>query len=161
MSEMTELKPSPQGDTRRGIDIMLWVMQGLLALVFLYTGVMKLVAPIDTMAQTMAWVGDVPSGLVRFIGLAEVAGAIGIFLPAATRIAPGLTPLSGLGLLSLMVLASLFHIARGEYAMLITTVSLGAVATLVGWGRYRTIPILPRSQDKEHHEPPGLATPQH
>jgi len=159
MSTIT-VEGKPKGDTQRGVNVMLWIMQALLALVFLYTGVMKLVAPIDTMAQSMAWVAEVPAGLVRFIGLCEVAGAIGIFLPAATHIAPKLTPLSGLGFVSLMVLASLFHIARAEYPVLIITLSLGVLSALVAWGRYRTVPILSRKEQppSSHAEPPGQAT---
>jgi len=82
----------------------------------------------------MAW-------LVRFIGVAEVAGAIGLILPAATRIKPVLTPLAAVGILVIMVLATGFHIYKGEFHALPVTLLLGAMATFVAWGRFRKAPI--------------------
>jgi putative oxidoreductase len=69
------------GQRSNGIHIALWVVQILLAVVFLMTGATKAFMPLDEVAKTMRWVPDVPAGLVRFIGLAELAGALGLVLP--------------------------------------------------------------------------------
>lgn len=70
---------------------LLWIVQSLLALSFLAAGVMKSVRPLEQLKQSMAWVGRVPPMLVRFIGICELLGAIGLVLPLATGILPGLT----------------------------------------------------------------------
>jgi hypothetical protein len=82
---------------------------------------------------------------IRFIGLCELAGAIGIILPAATRILPFLTPLAALGFVTIQVLAIGFHAIRGETAMSwpINALLLG-LSLFVLWGRTRKLPIQPR-----------------
>src|SRR6266508_892297 len=67
----------------------LWLVQGLLALAFLLAGLMKLTQPMDVLETSMGWPAALPAPLVRFIGLAELLGAIGLILPALTRIRPG------------------------------------------------------------------------
>jgi putative oxidoreductase len=78
--------------------------------------------------------GDVPRWLVRFIGTSELLGALGLILPAAMRIKPALTGFAALGLLTIMVLAALFHVSRGEFGMLPINSVLGALAAFVAWG---------------------------
>ena len=78
----------------RGLTIALWIAQLLLFGGFGSAGLMKSTMPLDQLAAMMPWAGDVPGRLVRFIGLSELAGAIGVLLPAMTRIRPGLTPLA-------------------------------------------------------------------
>lgn len=123
----------------------LWVVQVLLALAFGAAGMMKLGMPIETLAAQMAWVNSTPELLVRFIGLAEVAGALGMILPAATRILPWLTPLAALGFVVIQVLAIITHALLGELLMVlpVNLVLLG-LAALVAWGRWRIAPIVPR-----------------
>jgi putative oxidoreductase len=122
----------------------LWVVQILLALFFGMVGAMKLTQPIDVLAANMRWPGDVPALLVRFIGLCELLAAIGLLLPAATRIKPALTPLAALGLVTVMALAVLFHCVRGEFGALPVLIVLGGLAAFVAWGRIRKAPIVPR-----------------
>ena len=129
---------------RRALHIALWVAQVLLAAMFLMTGGMKLSQPISALAAQLPWVTSVPEALVRFIGVAEVAGALGLVLPALTRIQPRLTALAALGLVVVMVLASAFHLSRGEGAMLPMNLAIAAVAAFVAWGRGRAAPIAPR-----------------
>ena len=129
---------------RRGLRIALWVAQVLLAVAFGMSGLMKLSTPIADLAAQMAWVGSVPAALVRFIGAAELAGAIGLILPALTRIQPRLTALAAVGLIVVMVLASIVHVSRGEFGMLPVNVVLGALAAFVAWGRSKAAPIAPR-----------------
>ncbi len=126
------------------VSVLLWVAQVLLAAAFGMAGVMKSTMPIVDLAQAMKWPGEVPPALVRFIGLSELAGAIGLVLPAITRIKPGLTPLAASGLVLVMILAAIFHITRGELAMLPGPIVLGLLAAFVAWGRSTRAPIAAR-----------------
>jgi uncharacterized membrane protein YphA (DoxX/SURF4 family) len=126
------------------LHIALWIVQVLLALAFGMAGFMKLTAPVAELAQKMIWPGAVPPALVRFIGASELLGAIGLVLPAATRIRPGLTALAGAGLTLVMVLAAVFHLSRGEAKMLPINLVIGGLAAFVAWGRARRAPIAPR-----------------
>jgi hypothetical protein len=82
--------------------------------------------------------------LVRFIGASELLGGLGLVLPAATRIKPALTPLAGAGLITVMVLAALFHLTRGEFGAIPGNVILGSLAAFVAWGRWAKVRIMPR-----------------
>lgn len=146
MTNATASSPShsaTQGS--KGLHIALWVVQVLLALSFLGAGLMKELTPIDQLAQKMAWVSATPAALVRFIGIAEIAGALGLILPALTRIKPFLTGLAGVGLATVMVLALGMHLSRGEFPMVGGPVVLGALAAFVAWGRLKKAPIAPRA----------------
>jgi hypothetical protein len=125
----------------RTLHVGLWLVQGLLAVAFASAGFMKATMPIADLAANMPWAGDVPEALVRFIGLSELAGAVGLVLPAALRWKPALTPLAALGLVTIMVLASLFHLSRGEAMVLPVNATLGALAAFVAWGRWFKAPI--------------------
>jgi uncharacterized membrane protein YphA (DoxX/SURF4 family) len=122
----------------------LWVLQVLLGLAFVAAGFPKLIQPFAELAQQLAWVSDVPEGLVRFIGVAEVLGGLGLILPAATRILPWLTPVAAAGLALDMLLATLFHLVRGEGGVGVVPLLLGLLAALVAYGRWRMVPILAR-----------------
>jgi len=124
----------------------LWIASVLLAAVFLYNGGIKLLIPVADLADQpgMAWVSDVPSWMVKLIGLAEVAGALGVVLPAATRILPQLTPIAASGLALTVVLAFCFHALRGEAPRMVAPVLLFLLAAFVAYGRTRLVPIAPR-----------------
>lgn len=96
------------------------------------------------LAQKLVWPGALPEALVRFIGLSELAAAIGLILPAATRIRPALTPIAAGGLTLIMVLATVFHVARGEVQVVPVTVVLGALAAFVAWGRGKKAQVTAR-----------------
>jgi putative oxidoreductase len=119
----------------KGWNISLWVVQVLLALAFGMAGIMKTTQPVAALAKNMNWVADLPY-LVRFIGASELAGAIGLLLPALTRIAPRLTPFAAVGLVTVMILAAAFHISRGEFTMMPPSVILGLLSAFVAWGRF-------------------------
>lgn len=125
----------------RGLHILLWVVQGLLAAVFGVTGITKAITPIEQLAHQMSWIAEAAPGLVRFIGLAELTGAVGMILPAGLRVAPWLTGLAGLGLAAIMALAVGFHVHREEYYMLPVNFLLGGLALFVAWGRFNGAPI--------------------
>jgi uncharacterized membrane protein YphA (DoxX/SURF4 family) len=145
MSTATAAAYAPAARPRRALNIALWVVQVLLAAAFVASGLMKLTQPIDVMAAQMAWVTSVPAALVRFIGAAEVAGALGLILPSLTRIRPRLTVLAALGLVVVMVLASGTHLSRGEGGMVPVNLVLAALAAFVAWGRSQAAPVAPRA----------------
>ncbi len=128
----------------RGLNIALWAVQGLLAFAFLAAGLMKMTTPIAELAASMAWVENAPAALVRFIGFAEFAGAVGLLAPAITRIKPMLTPAAAVGLLTVMVLAASTHASLGEFGGMVPSLVLGSLAAFVAWGRGKAAPIAPR-----------------
>ncbi|HYC49971.1 MAG TPA: DoxX family protein [Gemmatimonadaceae bacterium] len=130
---------------RRALSITLWVVQVLLAAMFLMSGFMKLSQPIAALSGQMPWVMSVPEALVRFIGAAELAGALGLILPSLTRIRPRLTVLAAIGLITVMILASAFHLSRGEGSVVPMNLVLAALAAFVAWGRNKAAPIAPRA----------------
>jgi len=115
----------------------LWAVQIFLALGFAASGAAKATQPIDVLVRQMQmlWVPAVPVWLVRFTGVAELLGAAGLILPAATRIQPRLTALAGAGLVTLTLFAAAFHASRGETFMLPVTFLLSGLAAFVVWGR--------------------------
>lgn len=140
----TGATPEARRARRRSWIITLWLVQVLLASMFATSGLMKATMPIDELAQSLGWPGDIPGRLVRFIGVAELAAAVGLILPAATRIVPVLTPLAGAGLTVVMLLAAVFHAMRGEFQAIPFNLALGALAALVAWGRVSKAPIASR-----------------
>lgn len=116
------------------MTIALWIAQILLALAFLMAGAVKIAKPREELRENMAFVEDFGDGAVKFIGVAEVLGAIGVVLPAATGIAPILTPLAATGLAITMVIAGIVHVRRNE--PFVPNIVLFALATFVAWGRF-------------------------
>jgi hypothetical protein len=133
-----------QQRSSKGLRIGLWVLQVLLAVAFAGAGAAKLFTPIAELGAKMAWVNAVPEGLVRFIGASELLGALGLILPALTRIKPGLTALAAAGLTAVMLLAAPFHLSRGEGGAIVPNLILGGLAAFVAWGRFKKAPIPPR-----------------
>lgn len=129
----------------KGWHITLWLLQVLLAIAFGMAGFMKLTTPIADLAKMLPWAADVSEGMVRFIGASELAGALGLILPALTRIRPSLTPLAAGGLALIMVLAAGFHITRGETPAVGFNLALAFVAGVIAWGRTKKAPISPKA----------------
>ena len=124
------------------MNILLWLVQILLACAFGMAGAMKSTQPVDVLAANgIAWAPQIPLALVRFIGISEFLGAVGLILPALTKIKPFLTPLAALGLLTIMILAMGFHVSRGEAGALPINIVLGGLAAFVAWGRTSKAPI--------------------
>ena len=122
------------------LNIGLWSAQILLAAMYGMVGFMKLTQPIPELTASMGWPGLVPVVLVRFIGLAELAGALGLILPMLTKILPRLTVFAALGLVALQVAAMSWHISLGEFFMLPINITLLALAGFVAYGRHKTLP---------------------
>ena len=134
--------------SRRGLRITLWVLQVALALFFMMVGYSHALAPFDEVAQQATWMQHVPRALSLFIGYAELAGGLGLIVPAATRIAPWLTPLAALGLGTIMILAIPFHVVRAEANIIWMHALLAGLALFVAWGRWRKASILSREGRK-------------
>jgi len=111
----------------------LWIVQGLLALLFLFAGSMKLIMPIEMMTAQMPL--QLPGLFLRFIGTAEVAGAIGLILPGLLRIRPMLTPLAACGLVIVMIGATVITLLAGEVAPALLPLVVGLLCTAVAYGR--------------------------
>lgn len=126
---------------RARLNTALWAAQLFLFLAFGAAGLMKLTLPVPDLARIMTWPGAVPPELVRFIGAAELAGAIGVLIPAVTRIAPGLTAWSAYGLMTVMICAVGYHLMLFQGVMLVPNIVLGGLAGFVGWGRNNEVPL--------------------
>ena len=118
----------------------LWIIQALLALLFLFTGGIKLVLPLEMLTEG----SPLPGWFVRFIGVVEVLGAIGLFLPGLLRIRPGLTPLAACGLVTIMVGATVRTLAGfvpgGGLVPVLIPLAVGLLSALVAYGRWRLAP---------------------
>ena len=114
----------------------LWIVQGLLALTFLFAGGMKLVMPLEEMTGQM----PLPVLFLRFIGLAEVLGAVGLILPGLLLIRPGLTALAASGLVLIMVGATALTLASGDVGSALIPLVVGLLSAFVAYGRRRLAP---------------------
>jgi hypothetical protein len=113
----------------------LWIVQALLALIFLFAGGTKLILPIEALTQQM----PLPGLFVRFIGVAEVLGAIGLILPGLLRIRQGLTPLAATGLVLIMLGATGLTLVGGEVALALIPLVVGLLAAFVAYGRWSSL----------------------
>ena len=126
------------------INVVLWILQILLALLYLNAGFLKTFRPIQEIAPSIFWAPSLPELLVRFIGISELLGAIGLILPGALKIRPQLTTLAAGGLTLIMLLANLFHISRGEFFILPMTGVLFLLLAFVTYGRWKLSPFTKR-----------------
>src|SRR6188474_42526 len=124
------------------MNIALWIIQILLALMFLFAGGTKLVLPLDVL-KSMGSPNQVvlPGLLIRFIGVCEVLGAVGLVLPGLLRIRPGLTPLAAAGLLIIMIGAVALTIVGDGVAMAIAPLIFGVLCAFVAYGRWHLSPL--------------------
>jgi uncharacterized membrane protein YphA (DoxX/SURF4 family) len=122
------------------MNIALWIVQVLLAGMFLMAGVMK-AFQYERAKASLPWVKDVPRGLVTFIGISELLGGLGLLLPALTGILPWLTSLAGAGLALIMILAIGFHASRREVPAIGFNLVLLALAAFVAYGRFLIVPL--------------------
>lgn len=117
------------------LSFWVWVASAALAALYAAAGGFKGFKSKEDLAKSLPYTSDLPFGLVRFIGYSELAGALGLILPALTGILPGLTPLAALGLVLIQVLAILFHLRRSEFSVLPMNIVLLALAAFVLWAR--------------------------
>ena len=123
------------------MNILLWVLQVLLALAFFAHGLMLLSPPAAIAAQLNA---SLPRWFQLFIGVAEILAAVGLTLPGISRIQPWLVPAAAAGIMIVMISATGFHLMRGEVSSAVTTLVLLALATFVAYMRSQVLPIRER-----------------
>ncbi|MDA0182880.1 DoxX family protein [Solirubrobacter phytolaccae] len=110
-----------------------WVLAGLLAVFYVYSGSIKAVRSKAQLAPMMHWVETTPLALIRFIGVVELLGAVGLIVPRLLDIAPWLAVVAAVGLAVLQVLAGSFHLSRGERAQAWLNVVLIVLAAVTAW----------------------------
>ncbi len=115
----------------------LWIVQALLALLFLFAGIAKLNMPVEEMTKTI----QMPGVFLRFIAVVEILGAIGLILPSLLRIRPGLTPLAAAGLVIIMIGATVVSLMIGPVVMALMPFVVGLLAAFVAYGRWKLAPI--------------------
>jgi DoxX-like protein len=115
----------------------LWIVQGLLAALFLFAGGVKLVMPIAELEKQ----AGMPGWFLRFIAVTEVLGALGLVLPGLLRIRPGLTPLAAAGLVIIMLGATVITLATGAIAPAMMPLVVGLLAAFVAYGRWQVAPL--------------------
>lgn len=118
-----------------------WILQVLLAVVFLATGVLKLAQPKEKLREQMRWVEGFSQDAIRAIGAAEVLGALGLVLPGLLDVATWLTPLAAVGLVLVMAGAVATHLRLKEWPMVAANVVLAALALVVAWARFGSYPL--------------------
>jgi hypothetical protein len=145
---MTTAEPTPFRSSRAAsveapprrstLSIVLWIVQVLLALLFIWAGGMKLVLPLEKLAGPVA----LPGAFLRFIGVAELLGGLGLILPSLLRIRPGLTPLAAAGLVVIMIGAVIITLIGGVgIGLAVIPGVTGLLAAFVAYGRWRLAPI--------------------
>ena len=123
------------------MNILLWVLQVLLAVVFIAHGLLLLMPPPDIAAQMLM---SLPRWFWVFLGVAEVAAAIGLTLPGLTRVMPSLVTWAALGIMIVMISATIYHVMRNEISSAVVTFVLLLMATFVAYVRLRVMPIAAR-----------------
>lgn len=118
------------------MNVTLWILAGVLAALFAAAGLMKATQPKEKLAPNMPWVEDFSANAVKGIGLVEMLGAIGLILPAATDIAPILTPIAAAGLAITMALAAVVHVRRNETKMAAPALVLLALTAFLAVMRF-------------------------
>lgn len=122
------------------MSVLLWIGQSILALTFIWGAYAKLLQPIEETAKMLPWALENP-GLLKFTGIIDLLGGLGIILPAALRIQPKLTVFAAYGIIALMVLGSIFHVSRGEAPLIGMNIFIILIAIFIAWGRTKKAPI--------------------
>lgn len=115
------------------LNVLLWTAQILLTATMIWAALMKLLQPVDKLAEMWPWTAENP-GLVRTTGIADLLGGIGLILPAFLK-RPGWIAYTAYGIVLLMVAAGMFHISRGEASQIGVNVFVAMLAGFIAWGR--------------------------
>jgi hypothetical protein len=137
-STESPVRETEDGGHRRVAHLPLWIVQGLLARIFLFAGGMKLALPLDVLTTQF----PLPGWFVRFIGLAEVLGALGLILPGLLRVRQGLTPLAAAGLIVIMTGATIITFASGQIVSALVALIVGILAAFFACSRWTTVRTL-------------------
>jgi putative oxidoreductase len=134
-------KSTETGNQSRALNIVLWILQVLLAAVYLAHGWLMVAPPAELVAMINAQLGE---GFRMFIGVAELLAVVGLILPGVTRILPWLTALAAAGLMIVMGSATVLHLFRGENGSAISAAVLFVLVTFVAYMRWKVSPLAPR-----------------
>jgi len=116
----------------------LWIVQGLLALLFVFAGGLKLFfMPVDELVKETG----LPGPFMQFISVAELLGGIGLILPGLLRVRPGLTPLAAAGLVVIMIGATVLTLGKGDITPALAPLAVGLLLAFVAYGRWRLAPV--------------------
>ncbi|MGW4794224.1 DoxX family protein [Nonomuraea sp. NPDC004297] len=118
------------------MNVFLWIVQAILAAMFAMSGLEKIRQPMDKLAGKYLWTHMFSGAAVRSIGVLELLGTVGLIVPAATGVAPVLTPIAATGLAIMMLLAGALHLRRKEPSGLAAPGALLVLCALVAWGRF-------------------------
>lgn len=129
-----------QGKKSKAMHVALWVAQGLLFITLAMGAVMKFM-PIEKIAAMMPWTGELPEITVRLLGVIDLLGVLGVVLPALLRWKPQLTVWAAIGIVLLMISATVFHVSRGEASVIGFNLFTLVMAVFVAWGRFKKAPI--------------------
>ena len=122
------------------MNIVLWILQILLGIYFLFIGFLHLIVP-RNLPPPILWMYDLPAWLLYVSGSTEILGGLGLILPGLTRIHTWLTPLAASGLVLVMLGAMIYHLTRGEYSFLLANLILTALLAFIAYGRWRIKPL--------------------
>ena len=118
------------------MNIVIWILQSVLALGFLAAGLVKVSRPKEQLEKSMSWTADVSGAAVKTLGTLEILAAIGLILPAATGILPVLTPLAAIGLVIVMIGAIVVHARSKDVKTIVLNLVLLLLAAVVAWARF-------------------------
>jgi len=119
----------------KSVTIALWLAQIILAVCFICGAAMKLFLPVEKLSAMWPWTAEIPIFLVKTTGVLDLFAGIGILLPTLFQIRPKIVPLTTIGILILMISASIFHICRGEASQIGINIFIAVLAIFVFWGR--------------------------
>lgn len=125
------------------MNIILWVLQIVFGLFFIFVGVQHFVLPPNLPAM-MSWMYELPAGLHVVSGILEILGGLGLILPGLFRVQTRLTPLAALGLVFVMFGAAFWHITRGEFQNVVQNLVVAALLGFVAYGRWKLSPLKDR-----------------
>jgi uncharacterized membrane protein YphA (DoxX/SURF4 family) len=133
---VSNLNTSSDSASSGRLNTGLWIVQVLLGLLFVFAGGTKLVLPIEDMTKQM----PLPGAFLRFIGVAELLGGIGLVVPGLVGIRPGLTPLAAVGLIIIMIGATVLSLTSGGIGAALFPFIVGLLLVFVAYGRWRLAP---------------------
>ncbi len=114
----------------------LWIVQGIGAAMFIMAGIMKSFSPMEKLNTSVPWSKDFSAGTVRFVGLSELLGGIGLMLPMLTGIVPILTPIAAAALAFIMICAAIYHARKNEMKAIGMNFILFAITAFIAYGRF-------------------------
>jgi len=126
---------------KKTMNVLLWTAQILLSVSLIWAAGLKLFQPIEQLEIMWTWTGEVSPTFVRFTGVIDLLGALGVILPTLLRFKPVLTPIAAIGIVLLMISASVFHISRGEGSQIGFNIVFAGIAAFVAYGRFKLVPI--------------------